>query len=290
VKAAPFDYHAPDSVSEVLRLLDGHGDDAKVLAGGQSLVPMMALRLARFGHLIDLGRVPELRYIREQPGMLQIGAMTTQASIAASPAVARAAPLITRATRLIGHFQIRNRGTIGGSLAHADGAAEYPVAALTLDAEIEVTGTGGTRLVRAADFFVSAFTTALEPTEIISAIHIPNGCRRSGFAVEEMARRRGDFALAGAMCAVGLDDRDQVGHAAIAFFGVGGVPVRSHGAEQAIIGQAATGVDAAEIGRLAAAGLEPVGDVHASAGYRGRVARVLAAQAVERALAEAAGG
>ena len=123
MKAAPFEYHAPASVTETLELLGRYADDVKVLAGGQSLIPMMALRLARFDHLVDLNRVPSLRYIREQDGVLRIGAMTTQACIAGSRSIARAAPLITRATSLIGHFQIRNRGTIGGSLAHADGAA-----------------------------------------------------------------------------------------------------------------------------------------------------------------------
>jgi aerobic carbon-monoxide dehydrogenase medium subunit len=293
VKAAPFEYHAPASVTETLELLDRYAqDDAKVLAGGQSLIPMMALRLARFDHLIDLNRVSSLRYIRDQDGMLRIGAMTTQACIAGSQSIARAAPLITRATKLIGHFQIRNRGTIGGSLAHADGAAEYPAAALTLDAMFEVTGSNGVRLVPAADFFVSAFTTALQPNEILTAVHIPAAGRtgRTGFAVEEMVRRRGDFALVGAMCAVGLDAQRRVERAAITFFGVGGVPVRGRSAEQAIIGQAAAQVDGTEVGRLAGADLDPAGDVHASGRYRTRVARALAAQVVERALEEAVNG
>jgi carbon-monoxide dehydrogenase medium subunit len=293
MKAAPFEYHAPASVTEILELLDRYADDVKVLAGGQSLIPMMALRLARFDHLVDLNRVPSLRYIREQDGMLRIGAMTTQACIAGSRSIARAAPLITRATSLIGHFQIRNRGTIGGSLAHADGAAEYPAAALTLDAMFEITGSNGTRLVPAADFFLSAFTTAVQPNEILTAVHIPAAGRtgrtgRTGFAVEEMARRRGDFALVGAMCAVGLDAQRRVERAAITFFGVGGVPVRGRGAEQANIGQAAAQVDSTEIGQLAVADLDPAADVHASGRYRSRVARALAAQVVERALEEAA--
>jgi carbon-monoxide dehydrogenase medium subunit len=251
---------------------------------------MMALRLARFDHLVDLNRVSSLRYIRDQDGMLRIGAMTTQACIAGSRSIARAAPLITRATSLIGHFQIRNRGTIGGSLAHADGAAEYPAAALTLDAMFEVTGSNGTRLVPAADFFVSAFTTALQPNEILTAVHIPAAGRtgRTGFAVEEMARRRGDFALVGAMCAVGLDAQRRVERAAITFFGVGGVPVRGRSAEQAIIGQVAAQVDGTEISQLAVADLDPAADVHASGRYRSRVARALAVQVVERALHEAA--
>jgi aerobic carbon-monoxide dehydrogenase medium subunit len=290
VKAAPFEYHAPASVTETLELLDRYADDVKVLAGGQSLIPMMALRLARFDHLVDLNRVPSLRYIREQDGMLRIGAMTTQACIAGSRSIARLAPLITRATSLIGHFQIRNRGTIGGSLAHADGAAEYPAAALTLDAMFEVTSSNGARLVPAADFFVSAFTTAVQPNEILSAVQIPAAARtsRTGFAVEAMARRRGDFALVGAMCAVGLDAQRRVEHAAITFFGVGGVPVRGRRAEQAIIGQAAAQVDSTEIGQLAVADLDPAADVHASGRYRSRVARALATQVVERALGEAA--
>ena len=200
MKPAPFEYHAPDTVSDAAALLREFGDEAKVLAGGQSLVPIMALRLAQFDHVVDLNRVAELQGIERQNGTLRVGAMTRQAVIEGDATVADAVPLMARATPFIGHFQIRNRGTLGGSLAHADPAAEYPAVALTLDAEFDVANASGSRTVTASEFFVSTFMTALEADDVLTAVRFPVWNGRCGFAVEEVARRFGDFALTGAAC------------------------------------------------------------------------------------------
>jgi len=293
MKTAPFEYHAPTTLDAALADLDAFDRDdidVKLLAGGQSLIPVMALRLTRFEHLIDLNRVSELRFIDVDGATLRIGAMTTQAAIAASAEVAVHAPLVTRATKLIGHFQIRNRGTIGGSLSHADGAAEYPAVVLTLDGQLQASSSAGTRMIAAADFFVGPFTTTLEPNEILSAVELPCARPRSGFAVEEMARRAGDFALAGAMCAVRVSADGLIEQAALTFFGIGGTPVRRPAAEAALIGASAATADLAAIATASVDGLAASDDIHASASYRRRVASVLAAQVMQRAIDEAVSG
>ena len=197
MKPAPFEYHAPESLADVTALLAEHGDEAKVLAGGQSLVPMLALRLTRFEHIIDLNRVDELRGVERANGTLTVKSMTRQAAVEHDTAAGEAVPLLAEALPLIGHFQIRNRGTVGGSIAHADPASELPAVALALDAELEVAGANGTRRVPAADFFLGTWTTSIGEDEILSAVHFPVWQGRTGFAVEEVARRSGDFALAG---------------------------------------------------------------------------------------------
>ncbi len=207
MKPAAFEYHAPETVADVASLLAEHGDDAKVLAGGQSLVPLLAMRLTRFPHIIDLNRVEELRGIERQNGHLTIRAMTRQAAAEYDTTVASAAPLVARALPMIGHFQIRNRGTVGGSIAHADSASELPAVALALDAELEAARAGSSRRIPAADFFEGTWTTTLEPEELLTAIHFPVWEGRCGFVVDEIARRSGDFALAGVACAVALERR-----------------------------------------------------------------------------------
>ncbi|MCU1462445.1 MAG: molybdopterin dehydrogenase FAD-binding protein [Acidimicrobiales bacterium] len=288
MKPAPFEYHRPDTVAEAVTVLAAHGDEAKPLAGGQSLVPMLALRLARFEHLVDVNFVDELVGIDRADGWLRIGAMTRQAAVERDAVVAADAPLLARATPLIGHFQIRNRGTIGGSLAHADPASEYPAVAVALGAEVEIAAAGGSRTVAAADFFLGTWTTALADGELLTAVRLPVWSGRCGFAIEEMARRLGDFALAGAAVAIRLNDADDgVAAAGIGLFGVGPTPVKARRAEAALV---AGERHPAEIGRLAMADADPTDDVHATAGYRTRVGAHLVARAVERALAEARGG
>ena len=198
MKPAPFEYHAPDTAADAAKLLAELGDGAKVLAGGQSLIPMLALRLAVFEHLVDIGRIAELKGIERRDGALWIGAGTTQATVEASAEVASAVPLLARATPLIGHFQIRSRGTLGGSIAHADPAAEYPAVALALDASMEVVSPKGRRTIAARDFFDGLWSTSMEPDELLVGVSFPIWSGRSGFAVEEFARRHGDFAIAGA--------------------------------------------------------------------------------------------
>src|SRR4051794_32258196 len=226
VKPAPFEYHAPESAAEAAGLL-GELGDAKPLAGGQSLIPMLALRLTRFEHLVDLNRAADLQGISRTNGDVRIGAMTRQAVVENDPGIAADVPLLARATPLIGHFQIRNRGTVGGSLAHADPASEYPAVAVALGARFEIMGGGATRMVDADDFFTSTWTTAIETDELLTAVQFPVWSGRSGFAVEEIARRYGDFALAGAAAAGQLNESGGGGRAGIGLFGGGRTPPRA---------------------------------------------------------------
>jgi carbon-monoxide dehydrogenase medium subunit len=293
MKPAPFEYHTPTTPDEVVGLLAELGDGAKVLAGGQSLVPILALRLTAFDHLVDLRLVEGIRSIDRSNGHVRIGAGTTQATIEHSAEVAAAVPLLARATPFVGHFQIRNRGTIGGSLVHADPAAELPAVAVALDAEMEVLspGDGGTRTVAAADFFAGMWTTAVGEDELLTAVTFPVWTGRCGFAVDEIARRHGDFALAGACVGVELDAGGRIARCAIGLLGLGPTPVRARAAEAAAVGAAAAEVDVDEIGRLVIEGLEDVpADVHAPADYRRRIGAVVTARALRRATEEANGG
>ncbi len=206
MKAAPFAYHRPDSVKEAADLLDEFGDDAKILAGGQSLVPMLAMRLTHFENLVDISRIDELQSIELCDGEVRIGAGTPHAFVGMDDEVADSVPLLTLATPHIGHFQIRTRGTLGGAIAHADPAAEYAAVALALDAQMEAVSSKGTRQIPAGEFFTGLWETSLQTGEILTAVRFPVWGDRSGFAVEEFARRHGDFAIAGAAVAVELDN------------------------------------------------------------------------------------
>jgi aerobic carbon-monoxide dehydrogenase medium subunit len=300
MKAAAFAYHAPSRATEITELLSDLGDGAKVIAGGQSLVPMMALRLAVFDHLIDIRNVSGLRGIERRDGSVWIGAGTTQAAIGRSDLVAQAVPLLARATPLIGHFQVRNRGTIGGSLAHADAAAEYPAVALALGAVLEALSPRGQRSIAAAEFFTGIWSTALAPDELLTGVTFPDwggaggGC---GYAVEEFARRPGDFAIAGATVAVTLSGHDggggsRIRRCGIGLIGLGPTPLRAGAAEASVTGAAAGDVGsaarAAEIGVAAMAELDSVpSDLHGSARYRKRVGAAMVATAWRRAVKEA---
>jgi carbon-monoxide dehydrogenase medium subunit len=272
VKPAAFEYYRPASAAEAVTLLAELGDEAKLLSGGQSLVPMLSLRLAVFEHLVDVGRLAELDGIERRNGALWIGATTTEAAVEHSEEVATAVPLLARATPYVGHFQIRNRGTLGGSVAHADPAAEYPAVALALDADMEVLSPRGTRSVAAADFFTGLWSTALEPDELLTGVAFPVWSGRSGFAIAEVARRHGDFAIAGAVVAVELDGDDVVRRCGIGLIGLGSTPLRATAAEQLATGVAVRDVDAAEVGRAAVADLTSIpSDLHGSATYRAKV-------------------
>ncbi|MBX6387858.1 MAG: FAD binding domain-containing protein [Frankia sp.] len=291
MKPAPFDYHRPDSLDEAAALLAELGDGAKVLAGGQSLIPMLALRLACFDHLVDISRIDALRGVERRDGTLWVGATTTESAIGADPAVAAAVPLLARATPLIGHAQIRNRGTFGGSVAHADPAAEYPAVVLALDAELAAcSAAGGQRVIPAAQFFTGLWSTALEPEELLVGARFPVWSGRCGFAIEEFARRSGDFAIAGAAVAVELDDgEDRVRRCAIALLGMGPTPVRAAGAEAAVTGRPLAELEPADVGATAVAGLADVpSDLHGPQSYRRRVGAVMTARAFAAATAEAA--
>jgi len=295
VKPAPFEYHAPGSAKEAVDLLAELGDEAKVIAGGQSLVPVLAMRLAAFGHLIDIRRITALRAIEERGDCVWIGAGTTEAEIGRSAVIARRVPLLSRATPLIGHFQIRNRGTIGGSLAHADAAAEYPAVALALDATVEALSPRGQRTIPAAEFFTGIWSTALAPDELLTGVSFPAaaGIRggRQGFAIEEFARRPGDFAVAGAAVAVALDPGGRVSASGIGLFGLGPVAARAASAEAAVLGSPADDIDPAEVGVAAVADLDSVpSDLHGTASYRKKVGAAMVARAWENAVREAASG
>jgi len=283
VKPAPFEYHAPESLDEAASTLAELGDSAKVLAGGQSLIPMLSLRLTAFEHLVDLGRVEALRGVSIDGDDVVIGAMTVQREVGSDATVARCVPLLTKSTPLIGHFQIRNRGTIGGSVAHADPAAEYPAVALALDAQIEAHSSGGTRRIPAADFFESTWTTSLQENELLTALRFPVWASRSAFSIKEFARRHGDFAIAGAIAGVQAGDDGKVSRCTIAMFGMGSKPIRAEGAEGVLVGQTPSSEDLTEIANLAVKGLEPTSDLHASSAYRSS----LAVELVRRALTEA---
>jgi len=291
VKPAQFEYHAPDTAAEAVRLLNELGDGAKVLAGGQSLIPMLALRLTVFEHLVDIGRIAELSGIERRNGDLWVGAVTSYATIEASTEVASSVPLLARATPLVGHFQIRNRGTLGGSIAHADPAAEFPAVALALDARMEVVSSRGRRTVAASDFFDGLWTTTMEPDELLVGVSFPIWSGRTGFAVEEFARRHGDFAIAGAVVGVELDSDDRIQRPAIGLIGLGSMPLRATGVEAELAGRNIAEIEPREVGRLAMSSLDSVtSDLHGSAEYRKRVGAVMVERAWTAASEEARHG
>ncbi len=286
MKAAGFEYAAPRTVDEAVTLLAEHADDAAVLAGGQSLVPLLALRLATPGMVVDINRVVGIDEVRRENGHVRVGALVRHSVLTRPGSAADAVPLLGLAAPLIGHFQIRNRGTVCGSLTHADAAAEWPLVATTLDAEIELRSAGGVRLVPAREFFQGPFTTSRDPDELTVAVRFPVWPSGAAFAVEEFARRSGDFAIAGAACAVVVTD-GAVSRCAIGLLGLASVPLRAEVAEGAVVGTAVADLDPAEIGRLATADLAPPADIHASSRYRRRVGAALVAKAFARALGEA---
>jgi len=288
MKPAAFTYHAPESAAETVELLSELGDEAKIIAGGQSLVPMMALRLAAFEHLIDLRKLTELRGIDTDADTVRVGAGNTHARVGRDRHVRHHVPLLHRATPLIGHFQIRNRGTIGGAVAHADAAAEYPAVALTLDARMRTLSPRGERTIDAADYFTGLWSTAMEPDEMLVGIDFPAWPGRRGFAIEEFTRRAGDFAMAGAAVAIALDADSRIERVGLGLFGLAPTPLRARAAEAELLGRPAAEVDAEDIGRAATAGLDAVpADVHGSAAYRRRVGAVMVTRAWRRALEEA---
>ncbi|BBX05813.1 FAD binding domain-containing protein [Mycolicibacterium aichiense] len=288
MKPAPFDYHRPDSVAAATQMLSEFGDDAKLLGGGQSLVPMLSMRLAFFDHLIDISRLDEMKGVRAEGDSLWIGGGTTHAVVGSDERVRTRVPLLTRATPLIGHFQIRSRGTIGGSIAHADPAAEYGAVALALDATVEVVSASGRREIPAGEFFAGVWETAMEADEVLVGLRFPVWSGRCGFAVEEFARRHGDFAIAGAVAAVELDHDDKVRRSAIGLLGLSATPRRASAAEAAITGRPVGDITAEEIGELAMSGLDDIpADLQGSANYRRKVGASMAAQAWRAAVKEA---
>jgi aerobic carbon-monoxide dehydrogenase medium subunit len=289
MKPAPFDYLAPHSLDEAIAALASAGSDAKVLAGGQSLIPLLNFRLARPSLLIDLNHVDELAYIAPAERGVAIGAMTRQVRVERDKHLASTQPLLAEAIRWVGHAAIRSRGTVGGSLAHADPAAELPAVAVCLGAQLKLVGPRGSRVVKAEDFFLGYLTTVIEPDEILVETWLPPLRTSTGQAWLEFARRHGDFALAGVAVSLSLD-QDRVRDAHIVLTGVGGKPVRAREAETLLVG-GKIAERASAAANAARSAIDPDADIHASKEYRTHLAGVLTERAIrlahERALASA---
>ncbi len=283
MKPVKFDYHAPTSLDDAVALLQRYGGDAKILAGGQSLMPLLNFRLSRPAALVDLNRIPSLAYIREHDGQVRLGAMTRQRTIEFSPVVARRLPLLSEATKWVGHLPIRTRGTIGGSIAHADPSAEYPAVLTALEGEVVARGPKGERVVKAKDLFLTYLTTSLESDEVLAEIRLPVMPMGAGFALEEFARRHGDFAIV-AIAAMVVLDAARCKQARLATAGAGPVPVRLRAAEEILERDGVTDAAIDAAARRAAELVSPDSDIHASADYRRHLTMVLTRRALKRAL------
>jgi carbon-monoxide dehydrogenase medium subunit len=287
--AAPFEYHVPATLDEAIALLARHGERARPLAGGQSLVPLLTLRLARPEVVVDLNEIEALRAIRRDGEDVLVGAMVRHRALERGESGLAACPLLQEAATLIGNVRVRTLGTIGGSLAHADPAAELPAVARALDATLMLKGPGGERAVPASEFFIGALTTALRPGELIVGIRLPALGPGTGYAVTEFTRRGGDFAIVAAVDVVEMRSTGRIARARVALAGAGPTPVRLARVEAALAGERPDPGILRRAAEGAAREIEPEGDAHASAGYRRHLARVLTARALERAASIAAG-
>ncbi len=290
MKPAPFEYHAPTELAAVVNLLAELGDGARLLSGGQSLLPLLNMRLARPTDLVDLNGVSSLHYHRVDSDGLVVGALCRHRDVELDPRAAERFPAVGDAVPLIGHVGIRNRGTVVGSLAHADPAAEWPALALLLDASIRVATTTGERTIPAREFFTGLFSTALRDGEVVIEARFPNLPERAGSAFVELARRHGDFALGAAGAVVKLAADGTVEEARLCFAGFHSVPVRANAAEESLAGKLPRDAEFAAAAALAASALNPTSDVHTSAAYRRSLAVVLARRALRLAATRAGVG
>lgn len=280
---AAFDYVCATSIAEAVRFLNEHQDEAKVLAGGQSLIPLLKLRLASPQFVLDIGRLEELRGIRESDGAIEIGSLVRHMELEASELLARSCPLLPETAAEVGDLQVRNRGTFGGSLAHADPAADFPAAVLALDAKLTAASVEGQRVIAAQDFFVDLMTTALRPNEILTSIQVPKLGPRTGSAYVKMHQQASGFAIVGVACLLTLDARGKVEDARVGITGVASVPYRARKVEERLRGHVP---DARAIAHAAAAatdGVEPSSDIHASAEYRTDLAAIYTRRSLEKA-------
>jgi CO/xanthine dehydrogenase FAD-binding subunit len=284
LKPPPFEYKDPRTLDEALAVLAENGEDGKVLAGGQSLVPLLNFRLAQPSVIIDVNRVEELSYLRRSDGKLRIGALCRQARLEQSPVAREGWGLLGDALKLVAHPQIRNRGTVGGSAAHADPAAELPVALTCLDARFKARSSRGDRVLEAGDFFVTHLTTSLEPDELLVEVEVPELPAGTGHAFEEYSRRHGDFALGGAAVLYTSNGDGSCTDARIALLGAADTPLRASEAEAELKGKQLTEDLAAEAARIATRDIDPTGDIHGSGSYRKRLIEAM----VRRALLKAA--
>ena len=285
MKPAKFEYFAPTSLSEALALLEEHGDDAKILAGGQSLMPMLNMRLARPKVLIDVNRIPGLDYISPTPdGGMAFGALTRLRSVEKSAVVKDRIPVLAAVMPSIGHFQIRNRGTVGGSVSHADPAAELPAVCIALDGEFVLSSASDQRVLKAEDFFIAPLTTAIEPGELLTEIRLPARSEEWRWGFQEVCRRQGDFAMVGAVSLLQLDGGGVCRSACITMFGVGGTPARISRAEEALVGNPINDSVLEDVSKIVSEELNPDSDIHASAAYRKEVGGVIARRTLEAAI------
>jgi carbon-monoxide dehydrogenase medium subunit len=289
MKPAPFEYYAPTTIEEALVHLTEHGYDAKALAGGQSLIPMLNFRLAQPSVLVDLNNISELFYIRpDENGGLLLGAMTRQSQVEHDALVAERAPLVHEVMPQIAYPAIRTRGTFGGSLAHADPSAELVAVSMTLNGRFRLRSQAGERWVPADEFFVGLFTTVLEPDELLVEVALPATPPRSGWSFLQITRRHHDFCIAGVAVLVTLDDKDQCEQARLVFLSAGDGPVNARQAAEMLIGQAPTPEAIRAAAEKAASDeIDPGSDIHASAEYRRHLAKVLALRALEQAFERA---
>ncbi len=286
----PFDYQAPDSLGEALTLLAADPDETKALAGGHSLLPLMKLRLVAPRLLVDLRRLrDELAGVRGADGGLTIGALTTYHTLQADPLVVERCPVLGQVAGAIGDLQVRNRGTIGGSLAHADPAGDLPAVALALDAELEAASQQGRRRIPARDFFQGLYTTALAPGELLTAIHVPGAAARTGAAYAKFRNPASGYAVVGVAALLGLDEGGRIAAARVAVTGVGEVAYRATAAESALVGQTPTAEALAAAAAHAADGVDPLEDLYASGPYRAHLTRLYAGRALTAALERARG-
>jgi carbon-monoxide dehydrogenase medium subunit len=290
MKPAPFKYYAPDSVAEVLALLHEHGYDAKILAGGQSLVPMMNFRLVQPAVLVDINNIPELSYIETHDKGIRLGAMVRHSQAERDPLIKEKAPLVHETMPQIATVQIRNRGTIGGSLAHADASAELVVVTTALEAQFKIQNQKGERLVPASDFFVGLLVTSLEPDDLLVEIQIPPLLPRSGWSLKEVARRPHDFALMGVAAVLTLDKKDRCTEARLVYLSAGDGPISAPEAAKLLIGnEISSDLITAAAEKAAADEIDPGSDIHATADFRRHLANVLTRRALEEAVQRAKG-
>jgi CO/xanthine dehydrogenase FAD-binding subunit len=289
MKPAPFEYVAPRSLEEAVGLLEQHGFTGKILAGGQSLGPLLNMRLAFPEVLIDLNKLDGLDYIKQENGHLEIGAIARQRRLEKESAIGEGWPLLREVAPWIGHTTLRNRGTICGSIAHADPAAELPAVAVALDAEMNITGPNGERTSTTDEFFVSYLTTNLEPEEILTSVKFPSPPLRTGSAWTEIARRHGDFALVGVAAVVSLDEAGTVSATKLVYTGVDSIPFQAKEAMEMLVGESPEDEMFATASERASKESDPGSDIHASAGYRRQLVRVLTKRALGKALERAKG-
>jgi carbon-monoxide dehydrogenase medium subunit len=285
----PFDYHAPASLAEAIDLLQQHGDDAKVLSGGQSLLPLLKLRMASVAHLVDIGRIPGLEYIKEEGGHLKIGGRTRESALERSDLIKTKYPILHDTALVIADPLVRNRATVGGNLAHADPANDHPATMLALGAEVVATGPKGQRTIPIDRFFTGIFATALDPGEILTEIRIPVPPPRSGGAYVKLERKVGDFATAAAAAQVTLAANGTVERAGVGLTSVGPMPIKATDAERFLQSKMPDAKTIAEAARLAAAATAPSPDRRGSVEYKREMARVLTARALAAAVARAGG-